>query len=81
MLILGPSFLSHILGRPHMINRDTCDVEKLSVLDENGQRISFNSSRMVLIQLADITNDVLDKVRILLTLLRGFDLQRIVSSV
>jgi hypothetical protein len=47
-----------------MINTENCDVEKPSAFDENGQRIGFNLSRMVLIQLADITNDVLGKVRV-----------------
>lgn len=49
-----------------MINRDTCDVEKPSAVDMNNQRASFNLSRMVLIQLADIACDVLDKVSIFL---------------
>jgi hypothetical protein len=54
--------LSYVLGRPQMVRGDICDVAKPSSIDVKGRKNSFNMSRVVMIQLADLVSEILDKV-------------------
>lgn len=60
-LYIWDRLLSYILGRPQMIRSDNCDVAKPSSFDTKGRKDSFNLSRIVMIQLADLVSEILDQ--------------------
>lgn len=53
---------SFVLGRPQMVRGDISDVARPANVDGKGRKNSFNLSRIVMVQLADLASEILDKV-------------------
>ena len=53
---------SFMLGRPHMVRKETCDVHLPDPMEPDGTRNTFNISQNVFINLADLLGEVSDKV-------------------
>ena len=51
-----------MLGRPHMVRKETCDVLPPNPMELDGTRNIFNFAQNVFISLADLLGEVSDKV-------------------
>ncbi|KAF9453960.1 hypothetical protein P691DRAFT_718360 [Macrolepiota fuliginosa MF-IS2] len=60
-LYIWDRLYSYVLGRPQMIHGDISNVIKPANDDGKGRKNSFSLSRMVMIQLADLVSEILDK--------------------